>query len=69
MKINLVIFDKPYSDEKVAEGRAVQWAVVNGACNRCQHLAQCRKDENFKFPENAPCMLKKLEFTKGGAKE
>ena len=66
MKINLVIFDKPYSDEKVAEGRAVQWAVISGACNKCKHLQQCESSNNFEFPKNSPCMIKKAEFMKGG---
>lgn len=65
MTDNVVIFDKPYSDEKIAEGRAIQWAVVSGACNWCKYLPQCEKDENFEFPPDAPCMLKKLEFLSG----
>lgn len=67
MKSNVVIFDKPYSEDKIAEGRAVQWAVVNGDCNWCKHLQQCERDNNFKFPQNAACMIKKAEFMKGGA--
>lgn len=66
MSSNVVIFDKPYSDEKIAEGRAVQWAVVSRACNRCNHLQQCESNNNFEFPQNAPCMIKKAEFMKGG---
>lgn len=66
MKSNVVIFDKPYSAEKIAEGRAVQWAVVNGACNMCKHLQQCESDNKFEFPQNAPCMIKKVDFLKGG---
>ena len=53
MKSNVVIFDKPYSEDKIAEGRAVQWAVVSGACNRCNHLQKCENDNNFEFPQNA----------------
>ncbi len=66
MKSNVVIFDKPYSKDKIAEGRAIQWVVVNGVCNECKHLQQCENDNNFEFPKNAPCMIKKLEFMKGG---
>ena len=66
MKSNVVIFDKPYSEDKIAEGRAVQWAAVSGACNRCNHLQKCENDNNFEFPQNAPCMIKKSELLKGG---
>ena len=66
MSSNVVIFDKPYSDEKIAEGVAVQWAVVSGACNSCNHLQQCESNNNFKFPNNAPCTIKKSELLKGG---
>lgn len=67
MKSNVVIFDKPYSKDKIAEGRAVQWAVVNGVCNRCKYLSQCESDNNFEFPQNAPCMIKKSDYLKDGA--
>lgn len=66
MKSNVVIFDKPYSENKIAEGRAIQWAVVNGICNECKHLRECENNSNFKFPHNAPCMIKKSELLKGG---
>ena len=66
MKSNVVVFDKLYSGEKIAEGRAVQWAVLSGACNKCKYLSQCESDNNFEFPQNAPCMIKKIELMKGG---
>lgn len=66
MKSNIVIFDKPYSVNKIAEGRAVQWAIVNGVCNECKHLRECESNNNFKFPNNTPCMIKKSELLKGG---
>lgn len=66
MKSNVVIFDKPYSEDKIAEGRAVQWAVVSGSCNKCKYLSQCESNNNFEFPKNAPCMIRKVEFLKGG---
>lgn len=69
MKVHVIVFDRPYSDEKIAEGRAVQWAVVNGVCNKCKYLSQCESDNNFEFPQNAPCMIKKADFLKGGGKE
>ena len=64
MESNAVIFDKPYSAEKIAEGKAVQWAVFSGSCNKCKHLKQCVSDNSFVFPQNAPCMVKKAEFLK-----
>lgn len=63
-KKNVVIFDKPYSEDKIAEGMAVQWAVLSGACNECKYLKQCSNDSGFVFPENAACMEKKAEFKK-----
>ena len=66
MSDNVVVFDKPYSKDKIAEGRAVQWAVVNGACDKCKYLPQCESNNNFVFPQNAPCMIKKGKLMKGG---
>ncbi len=57
-----VLFDKPYSADKIAEALAVQWAVVNGACDNCMYLENCASNKNFKFPQDALCMLKKGEF-------
>ena len=54
MPNDIVVFDKPYSADKIAEGRAVQWAVISGACDNCMYLKECASDKNFKFPLNAP---------------
>ncbi len=62
MKNNTVIFDKPYSKEKIAEGLAVQRAVISGVCNMCKYLRQCENDDTFKFPKDAPCMTGKMSF-------
>jgi len=59
MPNEMIIFDKPYTPEKIAEGRAIQWAVVSGACNKCKHKKQCENDSDFAFPQNTPCMKKK----------
>lgn len=67
MNNNVVIFDKPYPSEKIAEGRAVQWAFNSGACNNCNYVQQCETDNKFKFPKNSACMIKKAEILKGGA--
>ena len=60
----VTVFDKPYSDEKTAEGLAISWAVNTGACDRCRYLAQCEMDDSFVFPQDAPCMKKKAEILK-----
>ncbi len=61
---NTVVFDKPYSADKIAEGMAVSWAVQSGACYKCEYEFFCRSGRNFKFPKNAPCMKKKDKFLK-----
>lgn len=62
MSNSVIVFDKPYSSDKIAEGRAIQWAVVSGACNKCDYLRRCENDVFFKFPQNAPCMIKKSKL-------
>ena len=59
-------FDKPYSPEKMAEGRAISLAIVSGACNRCEHLPRCSTDVSFKFPDDAFCMKEKAKLLKEG---
>ena len=41
---NVTIFDRAYPMDKQAEGMAIHWAVVSGACGKCHHLSTC---ENF----------------------
>lgn len=65
MDKDTVIFDKPYSKEKNAEGLGVNWALITGACNACKFLEQCSTDRDFEFPNYAPCMVKKTEILKG----
>lgn len=55
-KYEAVIFDKPYSPEKIREGIGVNRAFAAGDCDRCQHLAQCENDRSFKFPQDAACV-------------
>lgn len=62
MQTNICIFDKPYSSDLIAEGCAIQWAVINGSCNVCQYLKECKNNRDFVFPEKAACMKKKAEF-------
>lgn len=56
------MFDRPYSPEKMAEGRAISWAIATGACNSCEHLQRCSTDDRFAFPADAACMKKKTEL-------
>ncbi|MBQ3006783.1 MAG: hypothetical protein IJD78_04390 [Clostridia bacterium] len=62
--INILIFDKPYPPDLIAEGQAIQWAVMSGACDRCSHRYECEHNRNFKFPKRADCMKKKAELLK-----
>lgn len=48
----------------ITEARAVQWAVMSGACDRCNHRYECEHNRNFKFPKRADCMKKKAELLK-----
>lgn len=61
---SVIIFDKPYSAEFIAEGRAIQWAVMSGACDKCNHRYECENKRNFIFPKRADCMKKKAELLK-----
>lgn len=63
---HITIFDKPYSLEKLAEGRAVSLAVAYGACNICKYVCDCMKDEKFSFPADAWCTNTKAEILRGG---
>lgn len=53
---NIVVFDRPYSKEKIQEGIAVQKAVITGECNKCTYLKQCESDKSFEFPKDSACM-------------
>ena len=65
MNKHVTIFDKPYSAEKQAEGLAVNWAVITGACNYCRHVKICSSELSDylweTFPHDAPCMVKMRE--------
>ena len=61
MSEHIVIFDKPYSPEKIAEGLAVHWAVITGACNSCKYLSACESDASDAWnslPQDAACAKK-----------
>lgn len=59
---NITIFDRPYPADKQAEGLAVQWAVMSGACDKCRSLKRCESDATFVFPSGAACMVRKGEI-------
>ena len=59
---NTLIFDREYPPEKIAEGRAINWAVLSGACDNCGFIEECRTNRLFKFPDSAACMKKKKDF-------
>lgn len=58
MKFN----NNPYSKDKIAEDRALEWAVFSGACFDCKCLVECAVERDFVFPEKAACMKKKAEY-------
>ena len=62
---NVVIFDKPYSADKQAEGLAISEAVVNGWCNKCRLRYRCECDPDFVFQPDCPCMVRKKEILAG----
>jgi len=59
---NIVIFDKPYSLEKQAEGMAVAEAVVKGWCENCRLRFRCECDPDFVFQPDCPCAIRKKEL-------
>ena len=65
----ITIFDAPYPAEKQAEGIAVNWAVLSGACNTCPYLSRCESDESFFPHSNAACMVRKDEILHGAKGE
>ncbi len=67
MPENTVVFDRAYSADKIGEGRAIQWAVMSGECEKCKNLYECEHNRRFKFPKRAACMKKKAELLKKGA--
>ena len=62
VKKHITIFDQPYPADMMAEGIAVSEAVVNGECDKCRFLPQCKTDESFVFPVSAWCMERRDEI-------
>lgn len=53
------------SDDKTTEGLAVYWAVMTGACSRCEYLSKCESNnegKGFEFPQDVACMVRKQEY-------
>lgn len=59
---NVVIFDKPYTADKQAEGIAIAQAVANGWCYTCRLRFRCECDPDFVFPGDMACMKRKREI-------
>ena len=60
----VTIFDKAYPAEVQAEGQAVSWAVVTGACDQCGYLTTCANSGGATWspPDTAACMVRKKEI-------
>lgn len=61
---HVTIFDRPYSYDKIAEGHAIHEAVVEGHCDECCFLEQCKSDTSFRPPVFAWCSRRKAEILK-----
>lgn len=59
---HVTVFDQQYPPEVLAEGLAVNEAVVFGECDKCGFLAQCSTDESFRPPVFAWCSRRKSEL-------
>ena len=59
------MFDKPYSEDKRAEGMAIAQSIITGECNKCSYMNECSSNPEFKFPENAACMKRKIRIERG----
>ena len=61
---HITLFDRPYPQDKQAEGIAIHLAVVEGHCDKCCFLTQCSTRDDFKMPPFSWCMVKKAEILK-----
>lgn len=59
---HITVFDRVYPPEKLAEGLAVNEAVVFGECDKCGFLEQCSSDDTFVPPVFAWCSKRKHEL-------
>lgn len=59
---HVTVFDKAYPPEVLAEGLAVNEAVVLGECDKCEFLKQCLLDNTFRPPVFAWCSRRKAEL-------
>lgn len=61
---HVTIFDKSYPKEKQAEAIAIQFAIVEGHCDKCGFLERCCTDSSFRPPVFAWCSQKKNQILK-----
>lgn len=54
------------TEEKQAEGLAVAWAAISGACEECKDSFRCCTNVQFRPGEDAPCTKRKKEILKEG---
>ena len=66
---HITVFDKAYPPEVLAEGLAVNEAVVLGKCDKCGFLKQCSSDDSFKPPVFAWCFRRKTEILSSQRRE
>ena len=57
------ISDEEAADRQ-AEGQAIAWAMIYGACNSCAHKDDCDLGDNLPLVETA-CIQKKAEILNG----
>lgn len=60
----VTMFDRVYPADVRAEGQAVSWAVVTGACDKCGYLTTCMNSDGstWRPPDTAACMARKKEI-------
>lgn len=59
---HITMFDRPYPEDKLAEGLAISQAIGGGHCDKCGFISQCSTDRNDQFPVFAWCMKRKSEI-------
>ena len=59
---HITVFDRAYPPETLAEGLAVNEAVVGGHCDKCAFLERCSSDSSYSPPVFAWCFRRKREI-------
>lgn len=47
---HITMFDRPYPEDKLAEGLAISQAIGGGHCDKCGFISQCSTDRNAQLP-------------------